>query len=314
MGKKAREKKARREAAATTPQNGAAKPHEGAPAAKPDDAPAPAPGPQDPLEVGPDGDLRLVDLHVQRWIKGEEGPEAALLAMGRDASHTVVQIAEQLGDEKLKEFGRRLAAVRPRVDTNFWALRAGSVERIILDAKARGAKPAFEAGVLKVPGYAVALFDPILVLDALVKGGRPRNEIPRVARGDITWFARPGREQDGLRFTLEPARDGEADLRLRLRVQSGIVFVGPPEASDGPRLGTLRLDPFRTQLDGFVDQGTFVAVPPGVYRVEVIASSPGEIRLALVEIPKDEPPEPEKLIRLALAPPGSASGGEPQNP
>ena len=54
-----------------------------------------------------------------------------------------------------------------------------------------------------------------------------------------------------------------------------VLFVGPPEAADGPRLGTVRLDPHKTALDDHAVRGGFVAVPPGRYAVALTRGAKG---------------------------------------
>ncbi len=118
---------------------------------------------------------------------------------------------------------------------------------------------------VKVPGGAVALFDPEVLVSDLAKSGRPRRDPGRVNAGDLTWFGVPVAEAVSVSFSTKPVPKGQDSLRSRLRVTSGVVFVGPLEASDGPRLGTVRLDPFSTTLDEYSDRGAFVRMRPGTY-------------------------------------------------
>ena len=90
-------------------------------------------------------------------------------------------------------------------------------------------------------------------------------------------------------------------LSLRLLVTSGVVFIGPPESADGPRLGELRIDPFSTQLDQKLHEGRLVRFKPGRYVASAHRLDAGEIQLYVVPAPEAEPP----LALTDLAPLGA---------
>ena len=64
--------------------------------------------------------------------------------------------------------------------------------------------------------------------------------------------------------------------------------MGPPEAADGPRMGTVRLDPFSTLLDEHADKGRFVRLPNGVLALHVYLDQAGAVRIHIVA---DDAPE-----------------------
>lgn len=216
-----------------------------------------------PAFDGP-GDLRAVRHHVEEWRKrGNEEALGVLMMLGRDASFSVCAIADEWNDDELRDFGRRLVAVAPEVETNLLALRLASVSAHVNRAKS-SARPAMDAE-LEIGGGAIALFDPMKVAGDLAGGGRPRKDAARMERGDIAWFGLPSPVPARVRFVVEAPP--EPTLVLRLGVESGIVFCGPPEASDGPRFGSVRRDPERTELDARIAAGGFLRVKPGLYRV-----------------------------------------------
>lgn len=253
------------------------------------------------------GDLRAVAHHVDQWRNhGVEEARNMLMMLGRDASFTVCQIAEEQKDEELLEFGRRLVAVRPQLETNLNELRRASVRQHVQRAKG-SAVPAVEVEDLSVGGGAVGMFDPMRVVEDLVVSGRPRKDAERLSAGDVAWFGLPRAAPTPVRFTTQPC-ETEA-LRLRLRVDSGIVFVGAPEASDGPRLGTVRRDPGRTQLDDHLGSGRFLRMKPGVYRVDARLSAAGVV----VHLLPDPTPEEGLAIdpnHLSLLDPVDADGAQ----
>lgn len=285
MGKKSREKRERKEAGAPSKKN--------------------KPGLEPRLPVDPtvweklgSGDLRLVEAHVEKYLQGKREAETALTILGRDASAQVMEIAERLGNEKLLEFGRRLVALKPKLETNMLELRRDSIVEL-LEAENEKAPALGEGPAVTVKGGAVAVFDPLRVADALVKGGRPRADIARIGQGDLLWVA-VGEADARTEVTLSEGEGPSGALVLRLQVDSGVVFVGPPEASDGPRLGSVRLHPSRTALDDHRAEGHFIRVPPGRYAVRVQREN-GTLRLFVSPTP-EEAPLTLSLAQLMLAP------------
>lgn len=251
---------------------------------------------KDDVEIGIEGDLRVVSAHVKAFVEDgkEDEATAALVAMGRDAAFLVKQEADARAHEGLSELARRLAALPPQVDTNLYPLRRASVKARVEEAKA-DAPLAVQAENLMAVGGAVALFDPLKVVDDLVKSGRPRRDPARLEAGHLAWVGLPSAEGTPVRLLAEPPPRGQAVRRLRLDVQSGVVFVGPPEASDGPRLGTVRLDPFHTALDAHLEEGAFVRMKPGLYAVSAYLDAQRAVRIHLE-------PEPEPDLALATDP------------
>jgi hypothetical protein len=238
------------------------------------------------------GDLRAVRHHVEQWRKhGVEEARNMLMMLGRDASFTVCEVAEELKDEELLAFGRRLVAVKPQIETNLEQLRRLSVKAHVDRAK-QNALPAVEVEGMEIVGGAFALFDPERVLEDLVNGGRARKEIERLEAGDVAWFGLATPQATPVRLTTQPPAG--TSLRLRLRVDSGVVFAGAPEAADGPRLGTVRRDPHRTQLDAHVNSGHFLRMKPGVYRIDARLES-GGVR---VHVRPDDAPDARLEIDL----------------
>jgi hypothetical protein len=267
MGKKSRAKKARRDG----DQGGA----EGAGGAG--GAPGSTVQAATELLTGR-GDLRLVGLHIEEWLKGRPEADVALMALGRDASFEVLKVADDRDDERLRELGKKLVARKPTVETNLFQLREASV-LLQLEAAKKTAKPALETPAFAVdsPSQQVVVFDPLRLKEVLVKGGRPRVDAKELGAGTLACLKLPALGAK-VRFTSAP-HDGPS-LELRLGVDSGVVFVGPPEAADGPRLGTVRLDPFRTQLDECLSAGTFVRLGPGHFAVHA-RNVDGELVLSL---------------------------------
>jgi len=281
MGKKSREKKARKD-------DGAAKAPKATSAIGTPTVPAgpKAKGLYQRLEEAGVGDLRLVESHVDQFLNGVREAEEALLLMGRDAAALVSAEAEKRKDPKLTELAKKLAALRPRIDTNLHELRGASVGQLCEEAKKTAPKLS-SSPTITVQSQAAALFDPMKVVDALARTGRPRNDINRVTAGDIAWVGLGSGATYGVTLTDAPAPAGDA-LVVRLVVESGVVFVGPPEAADGARLGTVRLDPFRTGLHDHLERGGFVAVAPGTYHVSV-AKAAGGVLLHLAPVAADAP-------------------------
>lgn len=262
MGKKSRDKKDKRKAKAAAAQA------------------AERVGVAEDEEVSGSGDLRLIEAHVQHWIAGTEEAEAALKMLGKDASLTVMQIGERLKNEKVIEFGKRLVAVKPQFPTNLHALREDSVVQHITTAQAEA--PLVADGVaLPTQGHVFAIFDPAEVAYALVKGGRPRADAAKVAAGEIAQLPLAPLTSAEVELNLEPPPAGQAVAVRALNVASGVIFVGPPEAADGPRMGTIRLDPFRTALDDHLDRGGFRRLPAGRYKVCAYRTGDSAVRVHL---------------------------------
>lgn len=232
-------------------------------------------------EVGIEGDLRVVEAHVRAFMGGQEDEAtAALVTMGRDAAYLVKQAADREAHEGLDELARRLAAIPPQAKTNLIELRRESVRARIEEALAESPL-AVDAENLMATGGAVALFDPQQVEDDLAKSGRPRRDPERLAAGHLAWFGLPSAEGTPILLELAAPPEGQPTRRLRLTVTSGLVFIGPPEASDGPRLGTVRLDPFSTALDEHLERGAFVRLKPAVYAVHAFLGEDGGLRIFL---------------------------------
>lgn len=248
-----------------------------------------------PPEIGADGDLRTVPLHLKAWREdGVEEASAVLLGMGRDASFQVLQAAEGSGDEELIAFARRLAALPLQVDTNLHALRADAVAQRI--AEAAEAPQVGAAGPVTAKGGAVGLFDPARVQDDLAKGGRPRRDEARIRAGDVLWLGLPSAAPTEVRLHLGPPPAGQPTRRARLKVTSGVVFVGPPEASDGPRLGTVRIDPFHTALDEHLAAGALLRLKAGVYAVHAHLAADGGLEVHL-----SPDPEPKAALDVSAS-------------
>jgi hypothetical protein len=243
------------------------------------------------------GDLRLVEAHVENYLKGIQEAETALRILGRDAAAIVSDIAERMDDEKLRDLAKQLVAVKPKITTNMMELRAESVAEHVERAKQEATK--LGSGAVTVAGPAFAVFDPVRIADALVKGGRPRTDIARIGSGDLLWVA-VGDETASTPVVIAEGEGKTDALLLRLVVESGVVFVGPPEAADGPRMGTIRLHPMRTALDDHLGRGAFVAVPPGRYAARIYRDDRG-VRVDLAPAP-DERPLTLSMAMLSVPP------------
>ncbi len=240
------------------------------------------------------GDLRAVSALVEAWIAGDASASEALMMFGRDASFEVLSLAEQHQNKELAEFGRRLVAVPPHVETNLYGLRRRSVSAAIENV-ARAGVQATEVRDLVATGGSIAFFDPHLVIDDLVKGGRPRKDTARLAAGDLAWFGLPTADPRPVRIEFGPPPEGVTPLRLRLKVKTGVVFAGPPEASDGPRLGAVRIDPYHTALDAHVERGVLMKWRPGLYALHVFLE--GDTIRVCAEIEAD----PEATLDIVQA-------------
>lgn len=242
---------------------------------------------QDPLDVGADADLRTVPAHLNAWRTGQrDEATTTLIGMGRDAAFLVQEAAKDADDPELTELARKLAAIPPQVETNLTALRLHAVSERVEDAKAE-APLLVDVPSHSAVGGAIGLFDPMRVQEDLAKSGRPRRDAERLSAGHVAWFGLPSAEATEVRLSTEPPPEGQATRRLRLDVVSGVVFVGRPEASDGPRLGTVRLDPFHTALDAH--EGRFARLKAGVYAVHGYLGPDGGLRIHV--IPDSSPQE-----------------------
>ncbi|MEO1335427.1 MAG: hypothetical protein AAFV29_07270 [Myxococcota bacterium] len=227
-------------------------------------------------KVSAQGDLTTIETHVEAYLGGDTSAATVLTEMGRDAAFTVLKLAQAAENGDLEQFARRLAAIPPQVETNMHELRRKSVRRLI-ETSRRQAVVATEAEALTVAGGALGIFDPQRVLEELATGGRPRRQAERLQVGDIACIGLPHAGEVGVRFDAGPPPEGQAVARLRLKVDSGMVFVGPPEASDGPRMGTVRLDPFSTLLDEHAPRGRFVRFANGVHALFAFLTEAGDV-------------------------------------
>lgn len=272
VGKKAREKRERKKPGSTAKVKLPSLPKSG--------------DPVDWEKLG-SGDLNLVEAHVKNYLKGVREAETALMILGRDASAQVMEIAEQTGNAELLEFGKKLVAVKPKIETNMQELRRDSIVEL-MERELPKAKKLADSPQIFVNGSAVAVFDPLRVADAICRGGRPRSDVNRISQGDLLWVS-SGEGEEKTKVVLAEGDGGAGKaLELRLQVDSGLVYVGPPEASDGPRLGTVRFHPFKTGFDDFVGKGRFVSVAPGRYAVRIRREG-GEVRIFLAPAPNDAP-------------------------
>lgn len=235
------------------------------------------------------GDLRLVRQHIDAYRGGEVAALEVLTSLGRDAAFPALKYAEALGDAELIEHARRLVAVTPAVQTNLYELREAAVDAIIERGRLA---PELGTGPAATAKAGLALFDPAQVKQALARGGRPRRELEQERAGVIAVLGLATAESVAVRLALGAPAAGQATTRRRLKVGSGVVVIAPPEASDGPRLGTVRLDPERTALDDFFDAGTasLVRIVPGIYTVEAFYSAPSELSVHVH--PDREPQSP----------------------
>ncbi|MEM7679290.1 MAG: hypothetical protein AAF449_25235, partial [Myxococcota bacterium] len=189
-------------------------------------------------KVNARGDLNTIETHVQAYLGGNTDAATVLTEMGRDAAFTVLQLAKRAENADLEKFARRLAAIPPQVETNLHDLRRKSVRRRI-ETSRRDAAPAVDVDAT-FSGGALGIFDPQRVIEDLAVGGRPRRQADRLEVGDIACIGLPHAGELSVRFFEEAPPEGQAVAKLRLKVESGMVYVGPPEASDGPRMGTVR--------------------------------------------------------------------------
>lgn len=218
------------------------------------------------VQVATDADLRYVPQHVENWLKGVQEAGQALMTLGRDAAYTVLALAQEKDHTELKEFGRKLAAIPPQVDTNLDALREQSVRDHL--AKYRNEAPApSDVTDYEIRGGAIALFDPKRIMENLVHHGRPRRDPTRLVSGALAWYGLPRAEPTKVRFVEDAPPEGQPTARLRVKIESGVLFVGPPEASDGPRLGAVRKNPFGTAIDEYAERSRFLKLKPGTYAV-----------------------------------------------
>jgi hypothetical protein len=253
-------------------------------------------------KVDDSGDLRDVEALVKKWKAGDMVGAEGLMDLGRDASFLVLALGEKAKDEELLAFGKKLVAVPPRVPTNLHALREASVEKLI---KANLDAPAIESIVDLEIGTATAFFDPRRVAADLARYGRPRREAKRLEAGDLAWFGIPA-AAGKLDVLTSALPEGAPAVRLRLQVDSGLVFLGPPEASDGARLGTVKLDPFHTGLDDLAAKGRFARLKPGTYALHAYLAGSHHVRVHLVPDPDKKAPLDlvEATVR-GLEPPGT---------
>lgn len=249
------------------------------------------------VQVALDADLRFVEQHIANWKKGITEAGQALITLGRDAAYTARKIAEENDDKDLREFAAKLAAIPPQVDTNLDALREQSI-RDHLDAQRKSAPAPAEVDDFEIRGGALALFDPKRVMNDLVHHGRPRKDPRRLVGGDVACFGLPKAEPTRVRFVEDAPPAAASAARIRLKVESGVVFVGPPEASDGPRLGSVRKNPFGTALDEHLDRARFMRLKPGTYAA--FAYVDGEARL-VVHLVKDRDAADDAVVDLAAA-------------
>ena len=252
------------------------------------------------------GDLRAVEYHVDQWQHGVEEGLNMLLMLGRDAAFIVNKLAKERGNEEIEELGRRLVATRPQLETNLYELRIASVGKLV-DEALPTVPNAAEAGALKISGGAFALFDPKRLAEELARGGRPRKDPARMAAGDVVVFGLDAGREVPVQVTTAALPDGQPALEQRLVVESGVIFLGPPQASDGPRMGSLRLDPFSTSLNEHLSQGHLLRLKSGVYRVAAHQDSDGG---AVVHLkPDDSPDAPLEIDPKQLSLPALVDGG-----
>lgn len=243
------------------------------------------------------GDLRLIPAHVEHFLAGNEQARIALRALGRDAAVPVMRAALELGNAELEEFAQKLFATKPAVETNLMVMREVSVMEHV--ESSRGKARALDGATLKLRGHDAAFFDPALHARSLARGGRPRNEPSELSTGRIAWFLLAPDEEAELELALEPPPAGA--LSLRLRVSSGVVFVGSSSASDGPRLGELRLDPFHTRLDEHLAEGALLTLDPGLYELGAVRAGPGRVRVSFASLPESAPALDVDLTALRLS-------------
>ena len=245
------------------------------------------------------GDLRLVEGHVQAWLQGEERAEGALKVMGRDAAAIVERLGKELGEPKLLSLARRLIPMRPEVDTNLFELRRESVNLLIEEALGAADKLEDQPTVPNQT-ISVAIFDPVRVSDILIKTGRVRTLPKRIGSGDFAAFPLQHDETFDVQLMDSDVPEGQETSTVPLHVQSGVVFVGPPEASDGERLGSIRFDPFVTNLHKHQSRGQYIQVPPGSYDVHAVQQ---ETTVCLYFVGREGIPAGELPLANISAPP-----------
>jgi hypothetical protein len=236
------------------------------------------------------GDLKQAEGYLREVLKGGPGAEAAegeLIQYGRDAAGLVQRYADEHKSDALKALAKKLIACPPQLKTNLMELRHASIKELISNALDQG-QNATDVRELDVKSNTVALFDPSNVAEALVKGGKPRKDPLRIGAGDIVWFAINAMPIQ-VTVTTAPLPEGQAASSNLLKVESGIIFVGPPEASDGPRLGEVRLDPFRTSLHQHLGAGRLVRLKAGTWRA--FAYRAGGSRVLVHLAPETNPPQ-----------------------
>lgn len=223
---------------------------------------------------------------MDNYRRGEQAALDVLTALGRDAAHPALRYAQELGDEELLDLARRLVAVPPSIHTNLAELRAAAVREV---AERGRSAPRLDGAAVTAKG-SLALFDPLQVEAALVSGGRPARDPDALGRGRIAPLGLGVAGSVEARFVA--AETIPPGPRRRLRVGSGVVAVGAPDAADGPRLGTVRLDPERTGLDDALDAGRaqLFRLDPGVYLVG--ARHPGPDALEVILAPDPDPSAP----------------------
>lgn len=237
------------------------------------------------------GDLRLVRQHMDAYRGGEGAALEVLSSLGRDASYAALTYAEELEDPELIEFSRRLVAVPPAIETNLHDLREASVDNLVAQALADEA-PALRGPIELEARGSLALFDPAQVKSFLARGGRARKEASEEHAGTLAMFGLGLGTAVRVEVRAQAAEPEVSVVRRRLRVGSGVVAVGLPEASDGPRLGTVRLDFARTGLDDALERGhaQLFRLPNGIWRVEATHPSPDVLRLYVSPDPEADAP------------------------
>jgi hypothetical protein len=236
------------------------------------------------------GDLRAVERLVRAAIEGSSDAHESLIMYGRDAAGLVAEIAEQKKNDEMKELARRLVATPPQVKTNLLELRLESIKELVREAQ-KSAPNATDVGELVLVGPQVVVFDPTRIAEAIAKRGRPRLDAERVGAGDLVFFGIDAFRDIVVRISTASPPAGQAVVKNRLRVDSGIVFIGPPQGADGPRLGELRLHPFRTNLHAALASGRFARVKPGVYVASAFEPEAGGVRVHLVPDPNPKSPD-----------------------
>lgn len=237
------------------------------------------------------GDLRLIRDHMDAYRNGEGAALEVLNSLGRDASFAALHYAEELEDAELIEFSRRLVAVPPAIETNLHELREASVETLVASALADEA-PALRGDIELEAEGSLAFFDPAAVKRFLARGGRARKEASEEHAGTVALLGLGVAGRVRVEVRAHPPEAGVSTSSRRLRVGSGVVAAGRPEASDGPRLGTVRLDYARTGLDAALERGDaqLFRLPNGIWRVDAVHASETELRIYIYPDPDPEAP------------------------